>query len=139
MYDENFSICAGGGITTIEDVIQLIMYGATTVQIATHIILNGYSSIKKFVGGIEEYLDDLSIPNLASIRGSAINNSFKKIEYLKKIPSWHKDKCTNCNRCINQGFCSSIKKYDDNIIIDKERCESCSFCINLCPTGALTI
>lgn len=139
VYDERLSICAGGGINQTEDIIQLIMYGATTVQIATHIILNGYSSIQKFIEGIEEYLDDLNISNLADIRGSAINNLSKTVEYTKNIPSWHKDECINCNRCVEQSFCFSIQKNDDNIIINKERCESCSLCVNLCPSGALKL
>ena len=136
--DDSFSICAGGGISDLKDIVQLIMYGATTVQIATNIILNGYSNIQKYVVGLSNYLDSMKITNLEEIRGIAINNSNQIVEYIQAFPNWDKNKCLSCNRCVNQAFCSAISRQNGNIVVNQTLCESCSLCINICPSGALS-
>ena len=61
-------IIAMGGITTAEDAIEFIMAGASMVSVGTANFYNPYASLE-IVEGIEEYLQQNSISNIAEIRG----------------------------------------------------------------------
>ena len=61
-------IIAMGGITTAEDAIEFIMAGASMVSVGTANFYNPYTSLE-IVEGIEEYLQQNSISNIAEIRG----------------------------------------------------------------------
>lgn len=61
-------IIAMGGITTAEDAIEFIMAGASMVSVGTANFYNSYASLE-IVEGIEEYLQQNSISNIAEIRG----------------------------------------------------------------------
>ena len=62
-------IIAMGGITTAEDAIEFIMAGASMVSVGTANFYNPYASLE-IVEGIEEYLQQNSISNIAEIRGT---------------------------------------------------------------------
>ena len=61
-------IIAMGGITTAEDAIEFIMAGASMVSVGTANFYNPYVSLE-IVEGIEEYLQENAISNIADIRG----------------------------------------------------------------------
>lgn len=61
-------IIAMGGITTAEDAIEFIMAGASMVSVGTANFYNPYASLE-IVEGIEEYLQQNAISNIAEIRG----------------------------------------------------------------------
>ena len=61
-------IIAMGGITTAEDAIEFIMAGASMVSVGTANFYNPYASLE-IVEGIEEYLQENAISNIADIRG----------------------------------------------------------------------
>lgn len=53
--------CAGGGVYSSKDGIQLLMRGAKTIQIATGILKNGFSWIKKLNDDIDDFLEENEI------------------------------------------------------------------------------
>ena len=61
-------IIAMGGITTAEDAIEFIMAGASMVSVGTANFYNPYASLE-IVEGIEEYLQQNAISNIAEIIG----------------------------------------------------------------------
>ncbi len=46
------------------------------------------------------------------------------------------DKCKNCRMCMKLG-CPAISVLDDKVVIDKNQCNGCGLCINVCPFGAI--
>lgn len=65
-------ISATGGIMTGEDVIKYVLLGATTVQILSVIMINGWGSIATITNEINAYLERKKIGSLESIRGKAL-------------------------------------------------------------------
>ncbi|MBE6008403.1 MAG: dihydroorotate dehydrogenase, partial [Lachnospiraceae bacterium] len=57
-----------GGISTWEDAIEFIMAGATMVAVGTANFANPYATVE-IVEGIEKFMRDNGIKNLAEIRG----------------------------------------------------------------------
>jgi dihydroorotate dehydrogenase (fumarate) len=67
-------ISATGGAMSGEDVIKYILLGATTVQILSVIMINGWESIGRINREIEEYLDRKGNGSLDEVRGRALTH-----------------------------------------------------------------
>mgnify|MGYP001570779092 CR=1 FL=1 len=65
-------ISATGGTMSGEDVIKYVLLGATTVQILSVILINGWESITRINKEIEDYLQTKGLQSLDQIRGKAL-------------------------------------------------------------------
>ncbi len=111
------------------------MLGATTTQLCTSILCNGFEYIGKILRDLEEWMSNKGYDSFEQIRGKALS-SLKAFEEIKIEPiiAQPEQKCThsNCQVCINACIYDAIKKDGDKIIIDKKLCSGCGLCINLC-------
>ena len=46
------------------------------------------------------------------------------------------DKCRNCKMCMKLG-CPAISVKENKVVIDKNQCNGCGLCVNVCPFGAI--
>ena len=46
------------------------------------------------------------------------------------------DNCKKCKQCLKLG-CPAISLVDGNVVIDKNQCNGCGLCINVCPFNAI--
>jgi len=58
----------------------------------------------------------------------------KGVKYIGKCEV--SDKCKKCKQCMKLG-CPAISNVDGNIIIDKNQCNGCGLCMNVCPFDAI--
>jgi dihydroorotate dehydrogenase len=65
-------ISATGGTMTGEDVLKYILLGATTVQVLTAVMINGWETIAAMNRDIESYMERKNIRSLDEIRGKAL-------------------------------------------------------------------
>jgi dihydropyrimidine dehydrogenase (NAD+) subunit PreA len=139
-------ISACGGITTWEDVIEYIMLGATTVQICTSIMWNGYRHFQKLINGLSEYLSRERLDSLESIKGVAlphivtINEMAKKSAMLVQVEP---KKCINltkggCKQCGKVCFYNAIE-FSPKLKLQPDNCDGCGLCIEICPVSALKL
>ena len=95
-------ISGSGGTMSGEDVIKYILLGATTVQLLSVIMINGWESIGRINGEIADYMKRKSIKSLDEIRGKALGSLTPPDEIIrwsgesKKGPrnSWDEDSST---------------------------------------------
>ncbi|MGA3245963.1 MAG: dihydroorotate dehydrogenase [Bacteroidota bacterium] len=66
-------ISGTGGIMSGEDVIKYVLLGASTVQILSVIMVNGWDSISRINAEIESYLSRKGLNSLEQIRGKALD------------------------------------------------------------------
>jgi dihydroorotate dehydrogenase (fumarate) len=76
-------ISATGGVLSGEDVIKYVLLGATTVQILSVIMINGWDSVKRINGEIEEYLQRKGVLSLEQIRGEALRSMTSPDEIVR--------------------------------------------------------
>lgn len=112
--ENGFEVCAGGGVTDAFSASELIRLGASTVQIATEVLINGF---ERFVQ-IEEKLH--------------IENEEKKYSG-KQYVEFDPDKCVGCGKCFTQTFCDIVHDLDNL----QDKCEGCGLCADLCEYQAL--
>ena len=137
--NEGFETCSGGGIVEWTEIIELIMLGASVVQIASDLLINGLSRINRNIENIEKYLKDNNFNNIQEIKKLAIDNFGKQgeIQFLDNKVKYNPILCKKCKKCIEQTFCNNINIIDNEIIINNLYCEGCSFCISICKNNAL--
>jgi dihydropyrimidine dehydrogenase (NAD+) subunit PreA len=146
-----FEVCAGGGIQNAVDILDLLLLGARTVQIATEVLLRGYRRFRELDGELDKILARIGIGDAAMLRktgediscpveplplpaGIATTNFIrKKAWHLSRNPQ----KCSRCGICTGQSFCRRIR-WQGNILSAGE-CEGCGFCVSLCPNGSLSL
>jgi len=130
-----FEVCAGGGITDMRDAVNLLMLGASSVQLATEVLLNGYNRFDEIYSGVNEIgrflahgADDYSVECFyehgRKTRDVAVAGKFAKIS----------NKCGKniCDtECEKQTFCSHVRF--NNGKPSFEGCEGCGLCVALCP------
>ncbi len=76
-------ISATGGAMTGEDILKYILLGATTVQILSVIMVNGWNSITTINQQIQEYLTHKGISSLDEIRGQALQHLTKPDDIIR--------------------------------------------------------
>ena len=58
----------------------------------------------------------------------------KTVKYVGK--ALVTDKCKKCKQCMKLG-CPAISIKEGNIVIDKNQCNGCGLCLNVCPFNAI--
>ena len=137
-------ISACGGITTWEDVVEYIMLGATTVQICTSIMWQGYGHFQTILEGLAGYLDREKLASLDAVRGKTLPY-IGTIEEASQLPPLvsrvDAALCTNlkkggCEACGKVCFYGAIE-FSPRLTLKPEKCDGCNLCVEICPTGAL--
>lgn len=123
-----------GGISTADDVVQMMMAGASAVQLYTAPAISGSKVFQNIIDDLVNYLTAHKINTVRDLIGIAIgkakNNCF---EAPKPIVS--NKICVHCGLCRKACAFGAIKQ-PPNINYDK--CVSCNACVGICPTKALT-
>lgn len=139
-------ISACGGITTWEDVVEYVMLGATTVQICTSIMWQGYGRFPTILKGLKGYLEREKLPSLNVIRGKALPHITTIDEVSKRPPLVSQ---VDPERCINliKGGCMACGKvcfygameFLPKLRLNPRNCDGCNLCVEICPVGALRL
>ncbi len=61
-----------GGVTTWQDVVKMVMWGASAVQICTAIHLHGFQIIDEINRGLELFLEEKGYSSIEDLRGLAL-------------------------------------------------------------------
>ena len=134
-------ISAVGGVNSYREVIEYIMLGATTVQLCTAVMWNGYERITKIVNDLNQWMDEKRYESFDQIRGIALGD-ITTVEELAKLPAKHavidKNTCTNCGMCQRICMYRAIGERDGARWADSAKCDGCGVCQQLCKFGAIT-
>lgn len=136
------NLCVGGGLRGATDVLEAILLGATTTQIASQIITQGYDWISRTNDKLEALLDANSHPSLQSIKGLGLHiRDSKAPEDVDPVRAIVDDnKCKPCGVCTTLAFCSFISKQSTGIPTISDACYGCGLCEQLCPQpGAISM
>jgi dihydroorotate dehydrogenase subfamily 1 len=61
-----------GGVECSEDAIQFILVGASTVQVCTAAMLQGYGMVKELCSGLEKFMDERGFKTIEDFRGHSL-------------------------------------------------------------------
>lgn len=122
-----------GGVMSADDVIQMMMAGASAVQLYTAPALNGPRILSSIADDLTRYIIEHEYNSITDIIGMSINKASKNCFSAPK-PIYDKVGCIGCRRCYHACAFHAI---DPPSGIDYEKCIGCNACVGVCPTNAL--
>lgn len=121
--------------------VEYLMLGATTVQLATAVMWQGWGVLGKLVRGLEDFMERHSYETLDDFRGITLQHITTVEELAKrprKVAVLNTDDCTSCGRCVQSCFYDALS-LEEVLCINPERCDGCGLCVLVCPTQALRL
>lgn len=135
-------LSAAGGVSSFRDVVEYTMLGATTVQMCTEIMWNGYDYVQKILSDLSDWMDKKGIKSLDEIRGISLPY-IKTVEDLAKLPPKKAyidpTLCKNCGKCHTVCFYRAIDKSDNGYSVDQSKCDGCGACEQWCSFSAVKL
>lgn len=130
-------IVGSGGIASADDVVQMLMAGASAVQLYTEPALNGPQVFAKIAKGLEDYLDE-NDKTIGDFVGLA-QGKREQHNFVQNHSTIRKDNCIGCGRCVTICDFDAIttSKGNPRPVIDSEKCVGCSACASVCPVSAI--
>lgn len=135
-------VSATGGITRWEDVIQYILCGASSVQIASLIYLRGYECVKNLIKGISDYMEKHSISSINDLIGAAAANLIDNLSADRSRRFYavvDEKNCIKCRMCENICLYDALEYGDEGPLINKALCDGCNLCVTVCKRGAISL
>jgi dihydropyrimidine dehydrogenase (NAD+) subunit PreA len=130
-----------GGISNWRDVVEFILLGSSTVQVATEVMLRGYNIVEDMTDGLQEYMRTHGFDRIDQIVGKAIPGYREwgeldlNYETVAKIDA---DKCIGCQLCVtacHDGAHQCIHPQQGTRVpqVDEAECVGCNLCQIVCP------
>ena len=142
---QDIHVSITGGTQTWSDVIEFIMYGASSVQVQTLFMQKGMGLIKEFKRNISDYMDSKGFGSIDEMKGVILPKLLTYDEVIatygatkgKIVVSVDQEKCIGCGVCEEVCNWGAIKVIDAKVDIVKEKCEGCGVCVCSCTQDAL--
>lgn len=135
----NIPIIGVGGITCGKDVAEMMMAGASAVQVCTEAILKGPSIYGKIAKELNEFLDENGYADVNEIKGLTHKKmAARGFRTHSVAPVVDDNKCIKCKQCVTSCVYEALE-VTDKLNIDADKCFGCGLCVTRCPKGALSI
>lgn len=133
-------LCAGGGIWSGRDALETILLGAHTVQVATVVLLEGFSAISRILAEMDELVAQtgLDIEGLRSAARAEFGSENQE-QFTRATARLDERRCNGCGRCAELVFCQALFIVGSTARIAAEECDGCSLCTFVCPSEALSV
>ena len=132
-----------GGVSTWKQAVEMMMVGATTVQVGTAVIWHGYKVIGEIVKGIESFMERKGYKSPEEFVGIALKHLTTTEEMAKRPPKVSEvdlELCIGCGNCVTVCGYEAIEMQEDRkpkILIDQ--CDGCGLCAQFCPTSMIKL
>lgn len=130
-----------GGICGHDEVLQMMMVGASAVQLYTYPALRGPAIFKSIVHGLQQYMDsNPDIQHITDVVGLS-HNKRTNHQFSAPRPVVLSEKCTGCKNCSLSCAFQAIDFNDGDGGCKKahisSNCVSCNACIGVCEKNAI--
>lgn len=128
-----------GGISTGEDVVAMMMAGASAVQICTAAILEGPGVYSKVTKELNDWLDKHNYNSVEDIKGlTAKKIAERKIITEPIVPKVNSELCQSCGECVKSCAYNAIDM-KGKAVINNTKCFGCGLCLTRCPQAAIKV
>ncbi len=131
-------ISASGGVWTGRDAAKYLLAGATTVQLCSVIVAEGYGAVGRIIQELEAYMSEKGFADVGQLRGKLGKiRTMEEVDRTQRIVSEvEREKCTGCGNCVRVCIYDAIKLEDGKAVVT-ELCKGCGLCREVCPTRAI--
>lgn len=130
-----------GGVTCGIDALEYLLLGASTVQVATQVMLEGYGVVEDLQLTLSNYLEESGAADAAELVGTAVGQVQPSTEALSREQQLRavidQNRCIRCGRCYvscRDGAYQAIRFGPDRVPqVDRALCAGCGLCRIVCP------
>jgi len=128
-----------GGVWEGGDLVKYILAGATTIQVCTAVVLQGYEIVPRLLRGLRRWMEKKGYSSADDFRGRAAEHvlGLRDIDRRRlaraKIST---ESCTACDLCRRVCIYSAIEAKPQYHVLAK-KCVGCGLCEEICPVGAI--
>ncbi|MBC8205183.1 MAG: NAD-dependent dihydropyrimidine dehydrogenase subunit PreA [FCB group bacterium] len=131
-----------GGIRDWRDAAEFILLGASTVQVCTAVMFDGYGIIHNLTAGLKEYLQRQGLTSVEQLRGKALEKiiDYNSLNFRRKARYIVGPECYQCGMCVvscRDGGYQAIQIESAKAVIDQKKCDGCGLCLIVCPVNAI--
>lgn len=124
-----------GGIGHGNDVVEMLMAGASAVQACTAAMLHGPGVFGRIVRELDGWLDEHGYDTAAELRGLAKDGM--PVAWSDGRPVVQPGPCNGCDLCALSCPYDAISIVDKVAVIDYDACARCGLCVTRCRRGAM--
>lgn len=132
-------IVGSGGIFTADDVVQMMMAGASAVQLYTAPALQGPNVFREISNQLCYFLRNRPFSNIQEIIGMALEKRENHC-FEVRTPIIAGSLCKKCRSC--KTICNFDAIQIDEALqcatVDETKCVGCSACVQACPYGLIS-
>jgi dihydroorotate dehydrogenase subfamily 1 len=123
-----------GGVSRGTDAIEMLMAGASAVQVCTAAILKGPAVFGRIATEMATWLEKHGHASPAAVTGLALGRLGTR---STGAPVLDLALCNGCGLCELSCDHDAIEVVDGKAVIDEELCSRCGLCLSRCRPGAL--
>ena len=139
-HGQDVPVVGTGGVGQAEDVVEMVMAGATAVGVHTTPLLQGLDWFGKTLARLERWLDERDYACLTDLRGQTLPHLREPVPHAPLSFAFEAEVCTRCGRCVTVcAYNARRLRPQGEMLLDESLCRSCGLCASVCPTGALRI
>jgi len=138
----NIPVVGTGGLLDWQDVVEMMMFGATAVSFCTLLLVDGFEAIGRIESEISEFMESQKYERLEDFRGIALQHlapSAHAFEFVPAVAEVREELCTGCGVCLKPAHCLAIEMVDGTAHVREEDCLGCGTCSVLCPVEAIAM
>jgi dihydropyrimidine dehydrogenase (NAD+) subunit PreA len=138
-------VMACGGLSSGQDALEFLLMGAPIIQVCTAVMLGGYAIIGKMK---KELVEFMKWHNFSTVKdfigiGSRHIRPFSELDLGYTVRAFiEPNDCNGCEicytSCLDAGY-GAIEMREKLAVVLEEKCEGCSLCMQVCPTGAISM
>ena len=135
-------VCASGGITSWQDNVAMVMYGATLTSACTAIMWHGFERVREIVTGTEQFMAEHGYESYEAMRGISLTHltTSDRLRLREGTAVVDPERCTGCRMCLRPGHCHAITlDHEGKAQVEPEACIGCGVCTAVCPVGAIEV
>jgi dihydroorotate dehydrogenase (fumarate) len=135
-------IASSGGVAEGEDVVKLVLCGATVVETCAAVILGGWEVIPKLLGGLTEFMESKGYGSPSEFRGKACGRVLPSAEVDRRrvaVARIDASLCTGCGLCERVCMYQAAQASGDTYTVAANACSGCGLCVQVCPARAVAM
>lgn len=131
-----------GGISNGRDAAEMLMAGASAVQVCTEAILHGPQVYGRIANELNAFLDEHGYASVEEITGLTVRKMDGRAgRRFVGVPNVDMERCIFCGTCEASCPYGAIHKdREGNIVnVDEEKCSLCGLCVSRCKMRAISM